>query len=504
MKTSISKSGFMLGVQCQRALHMHYNSPELRAPLNMEQQRIIDQGIQVGKVARQLFPGGKDVSLDGLRRSKALYEATRQELVNSSVILYEAGFESPTGGLNCRVDILVKQKQLTKLIEVKSSTSIKSEHILDAAIQYNVLKRSGYPGEIEVFIAHLNNTYVRGLDIEVKKLFTIVNVTNEVLNAQRVVDAYVIEFEKTLNGNRPNITIGEHCFKPYDCPFREHCWKDVPKYSVFNLGGIRKSKATQLFNMGYSRPEELPRNINLNDKQWIEIDSAIRNTVHINRPALRAFLSQFSTTLLYMDFESYNPAIPLYDGTRPYQHLCFQYSVILQRPCKTLVKREFVSEPGLDPRHEFIKKLIHDTKENVPILVYNRVFEITRLKEFIADPAFAQYKEQIEERITRIIDVMQPFQARHVYSPFQEGSFSIKKVLPAFSASKLSYRSMAIQNGAEAMVKYESLKGLAPLDREKIIQDLKDYCYLDVYGLTIILESLKQLAYERKSAAPQL
>ena len=48
---------------------------------------------------------------------------------------------------------------------------------------------------------------------------------------------------------------------------------------------------------------------------------------HVDRQAIRGFLSSLEYPLYYLDFETIGPAVPLFDRIRPYQNIPFQFSV---------------------------------------------------------------------------------------------------------------------------------------------------------------------------------
>src|SRR5213082_1674708 len=54
----ITKSKFVAGVQCLKRLYLTVHTPELAAQPDESDQSIIDQGREVGLLARQMLPGG--------------------------------------------------------------------------------------------------------------------------------------------------------------------------------------------------------------------------------------------------------------------------------------------------------------------------------------------------------------------------------------------------------------------------------------------------------------
>jgi hypothetical protein len=190
-----------------------------------------------------------------------------------------------------------------------------------------------------------------------------------------------------------------------------------------------------------------------------------------------------------MDFETFQPAVPLFDNSKPYQQIPFQYSLFVKKDKNAEpVHFEFLAEPGEDPRKKFIENLLKVTKGKGDVLVYNKSFEITRLNEIARD--FPQYGDEIEKLISRIKDLMIPFQKKHYYAPEMKGSYSIKAVLPAL-VHELSYDNLEISNGGMASTAYEILQRETDLMKiAETKQQLLEYCKLDTLGMVKILEKL--------------
>jgi hypothetical protein len=494
---ALTKYPFQKGTQCRKALWLHYFRPECKSPPSPDQQAIMDKGKEVGVIARELFPGGIDVSHNETIYGRKLFQETQKALQSKQQIFYEAAFETLDGRMNCRADIFVRTKRSTKLIEVKSSTSIKTpEHILDLAFQYYVLKNSSYSGPtVEVYIAYLNKEYVRGETIDIDELFVVEDVTKLVMDAQMQIESYLQQFELVLSNDKrcPSDNVSEACFKPYACPFYDHCWKDMPETTVFNISRLRKTKAAEMIEKGIVEPHQIPRDYKLSEAQWIEVDAYRTGKARIDKAAIRNFLTELELhdSTLWMDFESYMAGIPEHIGTRPYQQICFQYCVLERTPAGDLIKREFLAERGKDPRRDFVENLLEDTGGRQPIIVYNEAFEATRLKEFAIE--FPEYAVDIKGRLCRLKDLMVPFAKKHYYHPQMKGSYSIKAVMPALLGQELSYDNLRIQNGSMAMSMYERLHHLSLNEQAEIRAALLEYCHLDCLSMVRVTEALCEL-----------
>lgn len=489
----ISKSAFLKGTQCIKSIYLHFHKPELQRDLTPEEQFRLDTGSAVGVIARNLFRGGIDISEGGHVTGNDLIQHTVSALQSDNPILYEAGFESADHTLFCRTDTIVLAERRNKVIENKSSTTIKlPEHIYDIGFQWRILSENGFD-KSEFYIAHLDNMYRRAGDLDLEKLFVMEDVTTRAKQVQPLIQRHLDQYKKALAKKyEPLVEVGEKCFKPYPCPFKDYCWKNLPSYTVFNIGGIRKSKASYMFSSGIIEPDQIPRNTKLREEQWIEIDSAISLKPSINRKEILHFLGTLNLTgrIHFLDFESLMPAIPQYEGSKPYEQICFQYCLLTrENEDSDLIRTDFVATPGIDPRREFITQLLSDTAPGGPIIVYNQNFEIGRLKE-LAD-LFPEFKDKINERIGRVKDLMIPFAKRHFYHPLFKGSHSLKVVAPIL-CPEIDYAKLEINNGSLAMMSFENIEKHSVLEQKKIISNLKEYCHLDVLSMVKIIEALKR------------
>ena len=209
----------------------------------------------------------------------------------------------------------------------------------------------------DFFIVHINNQYVKNGTIDVHSLFTIVSVKEDALKNSEMVFKNIIESKNTLSQNKiPDVKIGEHCFSPYECDFRGTCWKDVPEDSVFEIAGMKRQDQFELYNSGIEKINDVTETAELKENSKIQIESLQKNEIFIDKPALKNFISSLHYPLYFMDFETFMPAVPVFNGTKPYQHIPFQYSLHLKdKPNGSLKHMEFLGEPHQDPRHDFIK-----------------------------------------------------------------------------------------------------------------------------------------------------
>jgi len=487
-KHVLSKSSFIKGMQCEKALYLSKYHKDLKDDLSSQQEAIFSQGTKVGELARGIYPGGIDCSENSFDYQKAVLK-TQEEINNGATILYEAAFQF--NGVLALLDILVKDNDGWKGIEVKSSTSLSSTYKLDATIQYYVISNSGIDLQ-DISIAYINNQYIKYGDIDVNQLFTITSVLDDVLDRLPSIPDEVERLKNVLlKKETPNIQPGVHCTNPYDCDFSNHCWKKNHN-PIFEISRLTTVKKFELYNKGITSFDDIPNTYPLNEKQWEQVNADINNTTIIDKPKIKSFVNKLEYPLYFLDFETFATAIPILDNSKPYQQLVFQYSLHIQNEDNTLLHKEFLADTnGTDPRRKFTEQMIEDCGTTGSILVYNISFERSKIQDLMR--LFPEYTNELTDIIDRMIDLMVPFQQKSYYTPSMRGSYSIKKVLPALVPS-LSYKDLEIQEGGSASNIFASMFiGDFDGDVEKTRKDLLEYCKLDTFAMVEILEVLKNV-----------
>jgi hypothetical protein len=475
----ISKSNFVTGLSCPKLLWTIFNAPEQIPPHDAGTQALFEQGHEVGMLAKQRHPDGIEITEKGYEKTAA----STQRLLPKKKPLFEAGFRHKTAF--CRIDILNPAKNGWDIIEVKSAASVKDEHIADVAFQRYCAEGAGLHVH-NCFLLHINTDYVKKGNIDINKLFTLENITDQVNAFLPQVENEVIRMLKIIKGPMPKPLLGTECLKPTECPV---CMRDLPDHNVAELTRLGK-KAYDLINDGIVRIRDLPIGFKLNDKQERQRDSALSGKPYIDKAAVKKFLKGHSYPLHFLDFEGVNPAVPLFDGTRPFQHIPFQLSLhIIDKPGAKPEHVEFISDNANDPRPGVVNAL-KAIKPKGTILAYYASYE----KNIIEGLAEQFPKERwLHELIDRIDDLIIPFTQFWYYHPAQHGSSSLKEVLPALTGK--SYAHLAIGSGNVAAQTFMNVmyKG-APGDKKKLRADLLEYCGQDTQGMIEILRVLEKAA----------
>jgi hypothetical protein len=487
----LSKSTFIRGLQCKKSLYLYKHHYNLKDPTPSSLQAVFDQGTSIGLLAQELFPNGVDASPENHFKMVESVGKTLDFISQGQTIIYEATFLYDE--VLAALDILVNDEDGWKAYEVKSSTKVSDTYVKDAAIQYYTITNSGIDLK-DISIIYINNQYVKNGEIDINELFTIESVLDQVLEFLPQIPNEVRRLRNVIESPKvPKVDIGNHCSDPYDCDFKGTCWKHIPEYSIFDISRLNKDKKFDLYNQGIITLDQIDLGqTDLNPNQVLQVQSELSGSSHIEIDEVRNFTSGLNYPLYFLDFETIGPAVPIYDGSRPYQQLVFQYSLHLQETSSSeLQHREYLADPTEDPRIGFIEQLIQDCGGNGDILVYNIGFEKGKLKDLIE--VFPQYSNELRGIVNRLKDLMTPFQQKWYYTPEMKGSYSIKSVLPAL-VPELSYNDLEIKEGGTASNTFLSMvNGTFEGDLQVARKQLLEYCKLDTYAMVKILEVLQNI-----------
>lgn len=489
-KNSISKSQYIKGLQCPKALWLYRHRKDLAPEITPEKQALFDTGHEVGELAMQYFGEGVEVTNE-YWDVKGAVEVTEQLVKDGQDLIFEATAIHPINGCYARIDILkrVEGSDEWDLIEVKSSTSVKDYHLDDMAFQHHVFYGAGYKIR-KCFIMVLDNQYILDGDINPTQLLRLEEITGHVLSKQGEVDAVAGQLGYILERKaEPSVTIGARCFKPFECDYKDHCWSHVPEYSVYNV--FQKQKAEEIAQRYGVTLEKLPDHVRPSGAKALDVESYLNGTTAIDAASIASFLRGVEYPLYFLDYETLMPAIPIFDGTQPFQQIPFQFSVHVQEsPGAELEHREYLHKERTDPRRAFADRLIELCGHEGTVLVYNQAFEIARNNELARD--FPDLAADIQAINARVLDLLVPFKKRWLYHPNQNSSASIKAVLPTFT--DLDYKDMEISHGAEAMLQYGNfMKGqMKEDDLPDLWNNLTEYCKQDTYAMVMLLDVLRE------------
>jgi predicted RecB family nuclease len=492
----LSKSRFTAGKQCHKLLWWRVHEPlavELQ-PDKVLQDRF-DQGAHVGVLAREQFPGGvligcaqhhdsPDRNWDD--RDDGRIYLTRQAIDGGARTIFEGSFFADNTFVTC--DILLREADGWRLIEVKQTNSAKPEHYLDAAIQTHVLELSGLK-VTSVAIMHLN-TECRFPDLT--NLFALTVVTDEVRALLPDIHNEIEAQLTMLSGPLPDVSVGLHCSEPYECPFQERCWPKDPDH-ISNLYLIgRKTRCTEYVAAGIHRISEIPasKKVNVTARRQIK---AMQEQRLIVEPNLARALEPFNVRLGFLDFETIQRAVPVWPDMKPWEQAAAQFSYHESNGDGTYTHVEFLAEGPHDARPMLTQRMIEATARAERIVTYSG-FEKTRIRGL--QEVVPSLRAELIELEHKLIDLL-PVLREHVYHPDFHGSFSIKAVLTPL-VPDLTYSDLVIVDGLLASVEIARLLFVAgkipPEEVPRVRKDLLDYCERDTWAMVRLLDKMRTLA----------
>ena len=488
----LSKSAFVQAWLCPEAAWLRKNKPEA-VLLDENGKRHIEEGLAVGKLARNLFGSYCDVTVlddTGHPDLDRMIETTRKEMEKETPVICEASFSFER--CYCAVDILRKDGNGWIIYEVKSSTNpLEDRYIVDVAYQKYILENLGIK-ITHACVVCLNNQYILKDDLDLQSLFVITDVTDEANSVKNNIPDIADRAFAVLNSDlEPQSWITENC---KDCACWKYCTRDLPKPNVFDLYRLSMKDKVALYQQGiisYSQAQKCPKIKNNIQKRQIDFALNERGT-WIDQKGISEFLDTLSYPLYFLDFESMQPAIPFCQGTKPFSQIVFQYSLhYIERENGELMHKEFLAESGCDPRRDVAEALCRDIPRDVCVTAYNKTFECTRLRELAE--AYPDLADHLTNIAGNIKDLLVPFQKGFYYKRAMGGSFSIKSVLPAIypDAPSLDYHNLeGVHNGGEAMSIFPRIQYMSPDDQARARENLLRYCELDTYAMVKVWEEL--------------
>jgi hypothetical protein len=476
----LSKSRITAWRQCPKRLWLQIHRQELLVE-SVQAQQAFQIGNEIGEIAQRLCPDG--ILIEDDDNLAAAIERTKAAISNyPDRPIFEATFQHD--GLLVRADVLLPTRKGYRMTEVKSSASVKPYHVEDCAVQAWVLKQNNIKlATIE--LAHVDTSFVYQGDGNCHGILKSVKLDEEIDPLLNKVPHWVAEARQTLSGDEPAIEPGAQCNDPFECPFKEHCTKNMvqpeePKYSLHIFNGMQTQKKDELRSKGYVDALKVPATY-LNEKQrWIQ---------RVSKKGVAELLSGAAKELdvlpyprYYLDFETINLAIPRWAYTSPYNtQVPFQWSCHIEEAQGQLQHEMFLDVTGNDPRRECAEQMIAVLGCVGPVFVYYQAFEKGRIAE-LAElyPDLAPALLAISQRVVDLL----PIARANYYHPDMKGKWSIKAVLPTI-APDLDYTRLKVADGGAAQSAYSEILHPDTLDARKLelTEGLREYCTLDTLAM---------------------
>lgn len=485
----ISKSRYINGLRCDKLLWCTYNDKDLFPPHGKATEGRFAQGHEVGELATQRFPGGQEAA-PGKYYAEDTVPPTKV-LVENRIPIYEAGFVH--GPAYVKIDILdpVGEDEWD-IYEVKSTTSYSTvKHLADVAIQKYAAKGNGLKIR-NCYLMHVNNQYVRQGEVDSDALLTSISVTDEVDTFIDQIPGDLDHMLEVINQDSyPDIPVGPHCLEVRACDLCPVCWSDLPEHHPVTLYS-GKQKGFELLERGFQDLSEIGEDAHLSGKQEIQVNAVKTGDLQVDVHRITAFLDQLKYPLTFLDFETLGSAVPLYDGTRPYQSVPFQFSMhAVNEADADPTHHGFLAEGTDDPRPGLLSALRAVVLPAGSVLAYNASFEKRVLRELaVFDPACEEWVEDVN---SRMVDLLKPFSSFAVYHPAQHGSASMKAVLPALTGFDYEDIDMGGEDAGYEFIRITFGK-VDGEDFQATRATMEEYCKLDTEGMIHIVEELQKMA----------
>lgn len=493
----LSKSDFLKYQICPSYLWLWKHKKNV-VPVAEEEdiKRRLEQGNEVELIARNLYPDGKLVS----GALSDLPIITKQYVEDGVKTIFQAA-EMTREGLLAIADVITfdEQSQSWTLYEIKSTNSVKPEHISDVAFQRVAFETAGYKiGAVGVI--YLNKDYVRHPEVIALDFFITEDITERV---EEILPAIREQVKGALNKiAEPNEPRGCSCqlkTKSGHCPTFRYLNPDIPEYSVFNISRIGQKNLSLLVDDHRYHIHEVGEDIKLTINQRNQVDVAKAQQPIIDYAQIKSALDDLVYPLYFLDYETVSTAIPLYIGCTPFQQIPFQYSLhILREPGRELEHYEYL---GRDGKQSPVLELLASLKSQIgvkgSVIVWHQSFEENRNKEMAQE--MPDYADFLLDTNRRMFDLEQLFVNQHLVHNDFNGRTSIKAVLPVLAPSH-SYKEMDIQNGQNASVRwFDAVTGAVGADEaEHTFEALLKYCCLDTLAMVEIYRYLTDLVSDSR------
>lgn len=376
-------------------------------------------------------------------------------------------------------------------------TVIKELDLITYRISLKVLNKAGIDVN-NIFVVYLNGDYVNDGCINAKELFSITDTFKEKL-IKDIVASSDCDYEsiiKRISDINPDVETAKkckYCRQNGLCDYYNLCFPEEAKIEDDSVLTLVSSKyKNQMFDDGivHLKDVDIDR-LEGNKVQYAQIMASKNNGRYIEKPILKAWLDSIkSKTMSFIDFEWDRYLVPPYKNMRPMDVLCFEYALYYFDEKGELQHKTFVGTK--DCRKEFIGSLIDNLPKEGSILAYNAEgAEKLRLEEL--GNMFPEYKEQLDSIKNRFVDIALPFVEGLVYDTRMKGNYTLKKLVDI--VSDYSYADLEIYDGMAAVYNWRNVdKGSE--DEEEIVNNLKEYCSLDAYGLLLVYKWLLKLVSE--------
>lgn len=377
-------------------------------------------------------------------------------------------------------------------------TQMRELDLLTYRITVRMLKK--YNIEVkDIYLIYLNGEYIMENELDVDKLFICTNsfrdkriietVNESTFDYESMVEQMNVQQLQPARKNRMCKLFGL-------CNHYGECFPNEEQLEPDSILTLVSSKNK---NRMYSEGRKLlkdadPSQLEGTQIQYAQIMASKNGGLYLEELALKRWLNRIDyRPISFIDFEWDRYLIPKYEKMKPMDVMCFEYALYYIDEKGEMHHKTFVGTG--DCRREFVESMIAELPEKGPILAYNAIgAECLRLTEL--SEMYPEYKEKLDKINRRFVDLAEPFIEGLVYDIRMEGNYSLKKLVDI--CSDYSYADLDIYDGMEAVYNWREIDKTDEEHGQKIIDNLKEYCSLDAYGLFLVYRWLIKLLIDYK------
>ena len=466
----LTKTDFRKFVDCPNEFWLHHNFPEPAGELSLNDQLRRETGYEVESLARSL-----------------------SRFADDSGHKVDFGKEFIAEPLYAKADVVVTDLDtgVIDIYEVKSGTKAKDEYQIDLTFQCIVASKAGFKVR-RGFLIILDNSYLFDGELDPERLLRITDETEYVEANRSTVEVNIDAAIAMLDSAEPTASLLDYCKgNKLDCSFIRRHFPDIPEYNVSHIFNAGSKKLNSLLSEGILSISDIPGDFAMTERESTRVEVERTGNIYIDRETIRNEIDGLAYPLNFLDYESFNPGVPKFPGTRPYQQMVFQYSLhTIDEPGGEMRHSFHLSRnDGRHPTEEVVERLHEDLNGRIgTVLIWSEGFEKSRNTEMAE--MFPEYATFLAELNDNVYDLRKVFSQRLYMHPDFRGRDSIKKVLPVIT--DLTYDGMEIADGLTASIKwFHAATGRGTQeDREKAFADLEDYCYQDPLAMVEIYRHL--------------
>jgi hypothetical protein len=496
----LTKTDYLNWLTCPGFAWVIRHRPEQAPPEDDTARRKLLAGSLIESLARTRFPGAVVIDTDD---PDAAVLATEEALTGGARVIFHATLRSGNG-LLAEADALIHTDDGWHLLGIKSSAAdplkpngLVRKHLPELAFAVQALEAAGIP-IARGSLLHVDRRYRRNGAVDVDALLTQTDVT-AALAASR--EDAARDIARALTDLRdPGTPAACECLRTTRanrCGLFHHFHPHIPDYdTIYHISGIHRSTLLPAVDRGIVRLVDWPDDLPLAPKQRRQVDLARSGREIVATDKLAAFLGRLRYPLHFLDYETFQHPVPIWEGHAPQQQVPFQYSLHIVEEDGAVHHREHLcATRGENPVPGLVARLAEDMRPHGSVIVWNKAFEASRNAEMAAlMPDREPFLSGVNRRMVDLADVVSKGWWLH---PAFGGRWSLKSVLPV-AAPDLRYDDLEISEGGSASERWtqcmiDDPSPLSDSEREATLAALRDYCRLDTLAMVRIWRHLRAM-----------